>query len=63
MIKLGTPTNLDDYIKVTDKEKIIELNKNGFLICYRDMHGSGVYFKKNSNILNYLNNKKLVQYD
>lgn len=55
MIKLGTPKDLNNFIKVVDNEKIIELSKNGFLICYRDIHGSGVYFEKNDRILSYLN--------
>lgn len=52
MIKIQTPQNINNFILIKDSDKILELHKNGFLPCYKDL--DGVYFKSTPEILKIL---------
>ena len=58
MIIRGTPKNKDNYILV-DSETTLVLHKNGFIPMYIDE--SGIYYKKNKEILEFMEQHKWIK--
>ena len=53
MCKIGTPTNIDDFI-IADRNLAVKLSANGFNVEYKDK--GSMYFRKTDRLIMFLNN-------
>ena len=53
MCKIGTPTNIEDFI-IADRNLAVKLSANGFNIEYKDK--GSMYFRKTDKLIMFLNN-------
>ena len=53
MCKIGTPTNIEDFI-IADRNLAVKLSANGFNVEYKDK--GSMYFKKTDKLIMFLNN-------
>ena len=54
MCKIGTPTNIEDFI-IADRNLAVKLSANGFNVEYKDK--GSMYFRKTDKLIMFLNNK------
>lgn len=53
MCKIGTPTNIEDFI-IVDRNLAVKLSANGFNVEYKDK--GSMYFRKTDKLIMFLNN-------
>lgn len=53
MCKIGTPSNIEDFI-ITDRNLAVKLSANGFNVEYKDK--GSMYFRKTDKLIMFLNN-------
>ena len=53
MCKIGTPTNIEDFI-ITDRNLAVNFSANGFNVEYKDK--GSMYFRKTDKLIMFLNN-------
>ena len=53
MCKIGTPTNIEDFI-IVDRNLAVKLSANGFNVEYKDK--GSMYFRKTDRLIMFLNN-------
>ena len=53
MCKIGTPTNIEDFI-IADRNLAVKLSANGFNVEYIDK--GSMYFRKTDKLIMFLNN-------
>lgn len=53
MCKIGTPTNIEDFI-IADRNLAVKLSANGFNVEYKDK--GSMYFRKTDRLIMFLNN-------
>lgn len=53
MCKIGTPTNIEDFI-IADRNLAVKLSANGFNVEYKDK--GSMYFRKTDKLIIFLNN-------
>lgn len=53
MCKIGTPTNMEDFI-IADRNLAVKLSANGFNVEYKDK--GSMYFRKTDKLIMFLNN-------
>ena len=53
MCKIGTPTNIEDFI-IADRNLAVKLSANGFIVEYKDK--GSMYFRKTDKLIMFLNN-------
>ena len=54
MCKIGTPTNIEDFIMVADRNIAVKLSANGFNVEYKDK--GSMFFRKTDKLIMFLNN-------
>ena len=52
MCKIGTPTNIEDFI-IADRNLAVKLSANGFNVEYKDK--GSMYFRKTDKLIMFLN--------
>lgn len=58
MCKIGTPTDIEDYI-IADRNLAVKLSANGFQVEYKDK--DSMYFRKTDKLIMFLNNNLNVR--
>lgn len=53
MCKIGTPSNIEDFI-IADRNLAVKLSANGFNVEYKDK--GSMYFRKTDRLIMFLNN-------
>lgn len=53
MCKIGTPTDMEDFI-IVDRNLAVKLSANGFNVEYKDKNS--MYFRKTDRLIVFLNN-------
>ena len=53
MCKIGTPTNIEDFI-IVDRNLAVKLSANGFNVEYKDK--GSMFFRKTDRLIMFLNN-------
>ena len=54
MCKIGTPTNIEDFIMIADRNLAVKLSTNGFNVEYKDK--GSMFFRKTDKLIMFLNN-------